>query len=140
MAVVLANPQVTVNNVAFAIKPNSLVFTEGFGEQIVRAASAGGSLAVQVLADNIEDNFSEVKFALDPTFEPDRGEESERLSTIQVIDDNVDIYRELQQCNRHGLLVPVDQPHMWHAAVFSTGCELTATGVHYRKLAEMKRI
>lgn len=69
MAVVLANPQVVVNNVVLAIKPNTLAFTEGFGEQIVRAASAGGAQAVQVLADNIEDNFSEVKFSLDPTLE-----------------------------------------------------------------------
>lgn len=69
MAVVLANPQVVVNNVVLAIKPNTLAFTEGFGEQIVRAASAGGAQAIQVLADNIEDNFSEVKFALDPTLE-----------------------------------------------------------------------
>lgn len=69
MAVVLANPQVVVNNIVLAIKPNTLAFTEGFGEQIVRAASAGGASAVQILADNIEDNFSEVKFALDPTLD-----------------------------------------------------------------------
>lgn len=69
MAVVIANPQVEVNNVAFAIKPNSLAFTEGFGEQIVRAASAGGRSVVQIFADNIEDNFSDVKFSLDNTIE-----------------------------------------------------------------------
>ncbi len=69
MAVVLANPQVIVNNLSIAIKPNTLAFTEGFGEQIVRAASAGGASVVQILADNIEDNFSEVKFAVDPTIE-----------------------------------------------------------------------
>lgn len=69
MAVVLANPQVVVNNITLAIKPNSLSFTEGFGEQLVRAASAGGAQAIQILADNIEDNFSDVKFALDPTLE-----------------------------------------------------------------------
>lgn len=69
MAVVLANPQVVVNNITLAIKPNSLAFTEGFGEQIVRAASAGGAQTVQILADNIEDNFSDVKFSLDPTLE-----------------------------------------------------------------------
>ncbi len=67
MAVVFANPQVVVNNITLAIKPNTLTFTEGFGEQIVRAASAGGAQVEQILADNIEDNFSEVKFALDPT-------------------------------------------------------------------------
>lgn len=67
MGVVFANPQVVVNNITLAIKPNTLSFTEGFGEQIVRAASAGGAQVEQILADNIEDNFSEVKFALDPT-------------------------------------------------------------------------
>ncbi len=67
MAIAFANPQVTVNNESIEIKPNSLSFTEGFGEQIVRAASAGGGSVVQILADNIEDNFSDVKFSLDPT-------------------------------------------------------------------------
>ncbi len=79
-------------------------------------------------------------FALDPSFEPERGDQAESLAHIPVDDEHVRIYRELQQCNRHGLVVPVDQPHMWHAAVFSTGCRLTALGAHYRKLAEMKRI
>lgn len=69
MATVLANPQVVVNNIPLSIKPNSLDFTEGFGEQIVRAASAGGQSTVQILADNIEDNFSEVKFSLEPTID-----------------------------------------------------------------------
>lgn len=79
-------------------------------------------------------------FSLDPSFEPDRGEEAERLNEIPIDEDNERVYRELQQCNRVGLVVPVGQPHMWHAAVHSTGCKLTATGAHYRKLAEMKRI
>jgi len=77
---------------------------------------------------------------LDPTFEPDRGEEAEKLKNIPVNEGNVRIYRELQLCCNNGLVTPVGQPHMWHAAVYSAGCKLTATGVHYRKLAEMKRI
>ena len=79
-------------------------------------------------------------FPLDPSFEPDRGEEAERLKDIPVIDDNVRIYRELQRCNRHGLVVPSEHEHMWHSAVFSGGCRLTATGAHFRKLAEKKKI
>ena len=79
-------------------------------------------------------------FPLDPSYEPDRGEEAENHKGIPVKDDHVRIYRELQQCNRNGLVVPVDQPHMWNAAVHSTGCKLTASGAHYRKLAELKRI
>jgi len=69
MSVVIANPQVIVNNIPQAIKPNSLVFTEGFGEQILRAASAGGKSVVQILADNVEDNFSDIKFSLDNTID-----------------------------------------------------------------------
>lgn len=79
-------------------------------------------------------------YPLDPSCEPDRGEEASRLKKIPVNPDNERIYRELQSCNRHGLVVPVDQPHMWHAAVFSTGCRLSATGAHYRHLAELGRI
>ena len=79
-------------------------------------------------------------FRLDPSFEPDRGEETNRLADIPVNKNNVKIYRELQQCNRVNLVVPVSHDHMWHTAVFSGGCKLTATGIHYRKLAELKRI
>jgi uncharacterized caspase-like protein len=79
-------------------------------------------------------------FELNPSFEPDRGEEAKRLSYIGVDENNVRTYRELQTCNRHGLVVPVDHEYMWHAAIYSTGCKLTALGAHYRMLAEMKRI
>ena len=77
---------------------------------------------------------------LDPSFEPDRGEEAERLRNIPVDDDNVRIYRNLQKCHQHGLITPTDHEYMWHTAVFSGGCRLTATGAHYRRLAEKKKI
>lgn len=79
-------------------------------------------------------------FKLDPSFEPDRGEETQKLKSIAVKDENVQIYRQLQKCFQNGLVLPVDQPFMWHAAVYSTGCRLTALGAHYRKLAETKKI
>ena len=77
---------------------------------------------------------------LDPSFEPDRGEEAERLKNIPVDCDNVRIYRKLQKCHQHGLITPTDYEYMWHTAVFSGGCRLTATGAHYRRLAEKKKI
>ena len=77
---------------------------------------------------------------LDPSFEPDRGEEAEACADIPIDDDNVRIYRELQQCNRHGLVIPTEHEHMWHSAVYSGGCRLTATGAHYRRLADKKKI
>lgn len=80
------------------------------------------------------------EFNLDPSFEPDRGEEAAKLKHIPVNSNNVQIYRDLQICNRHGLVVPTRHEHMWHSAVFSGSCKLTATGSHYRRLAEKKKI
>lgn len=80
------------------------------------------------------------EFKLDPSFEPSRGEETDKLRDIPVIDKNFEIYRELQLCNRHGLVTPTDHEHMWHTAVYSGSCKLTATGAHFRELAEMNRI
>jgi hypothetical protein len=79
-------------------------------------------------------------FKLDPSFEPDRGEEAQNLTDIPVIDDNVRIYRELQKCHQHGLVTPTEYEFMWHTAVYSGGVRLTATGAHYRRLAEKHRI
>jgi hypothetical protein len=79
-------------------------------------------------------------YKLDPSCEPNRGEEAEALRDIPVVEENVQIYRELQACHRHGLVMPVDREHMWDAAISSTGCRLTATGAHYRRLAELKRV
>ncbi|EHP44227.1 peptidase C14 caspase catalytic subunit p20 [Cupriavidus basilensis OR16] len=79
-------------------------------------------------------------FALDPSFEPDRENVPDELKHIPVDENNARVFKELQMCNRHGLVAPVDAEHMYYAAIGSTGCRLTALGAHYRKLAEMKRI
>jgi hypothetical protein len=79
-------------------------------------------------------------FKLDPSFEPDRGEEAQDLADIPVDEDNVRIYRELQKCHQHGLVTPTEHEFMWHTAVYSGGVRLTATGAHYRRLAEKKKI
>lgn len=65
-------------------------------------------------------------FHLDPSFEP---------TSESPIDENVSIFQNLQKCNRHGLVEPVDTEHMYYAAINSTGCRLTALGVYYRNLA-----
>jgi Caspase domain len=80
------------------------------------------------------------QFALDPSFEPDRENIPEHLRHLPVNPDNVRVFKELQACNRHGLVVPVNAEHMYYAAINSTGCRLTALGAHYRKLAEAKLI
>jgi len=40
----------------------------------------------------------------------------------------------LQNYVRVNLVRPVDAPHMWHAAMESTACELTVLGQHYWNL------
>ena len=67
MGVQLANPTVSVNNDAVSIMPNSLAFTEGLGEQTTRAASGGGGNVEQIFAENIETNFSTIKFDIPAT-------------------------------------------------------------------------
>ena len=79
-------------------------------------------------------------FALDPSFEPDRENVPDEFKDIPVNEENAKIFKELQICNRHGLITPVDAEHMYYAAIGSTGCKLTSLGAHYRKLAENKRI
>lgn len=79
-------------------------------------------------------------FSLDPSFEPDRENVPDKFKNVPINEDNVRIFKELQMCNKHGLVMPINAEHMYYAAIGSTGCKLTALGAHYRKLAEMKRI
>ena len=53
---------------------------------------------------------------------------------------NTAVFAILQKYNRVNLLVPVDAPHMWHAAMEGKFCELTVLGEHYRRLVAEKLI
>jgi len=77
---------------------------------------------------------------LDPSYEPDRENIPVELRNIPVNEEHARIFANLQMCNRHGLVMPVDAVHMYYAAINSTGCKLTALGAHYRKLAMLNRI
>ena len=54
--------------------------------------------------------------------------------------ENTQKFAVLQKYNRVNLVVPVDAPHMWHAAMESKSCKLTVLGEHYRRLVERDRI
>ena len=69
MAVQLSDPIVMVNNEVVAVIPNSVKFTEGLGEQKIRAASAGGGQVVQIYSHDVESNFSKVMFSIPSTVE-----------------------------------------------------------------------
>jgi Caspase domain len=65
------------------------------------------------------------EYQLDPSFEP---------TDPSADPDKNAIFAILQKYNRVNLLVPVDAPHMWHAAMERKTAKLTATGEHYRRL------
>jgi Caspase domain len=77
-------------------------------------------------------------FPLDPSFEPERQETDPSIPAPNPI--NTVKFAVLQKYNRVGLVVPVDAPHMWHAAMGSKACRLTVFGEHYRRLVERGRI
>lgn len=65
----LARPTIIANNTPIQIVPNSVVYTEGKGEQNVRTQSAGGGLTEIVISENVETNMSKLNFSLMPTQE-----------------------------------------------------------------------
>ncbi len=78
------------------------------------------------------------QFQLDPSFEPELKGRDAGMPAPNP--ENTRVFAILQKYNRLNLLVPVDAPHMWHAAMGSKTCKLTVLGEHYRRLVEQKRI
>ena len=63
----LSDATVLVNDEVIAIMPNSLKYTEGFGEQAVRAASTGDGSVEQIYSRNVETNLSKAMFDIPTT-------------------------------------------------------------------------
>ena len=78
------------------------------------------------------------EFPLDPTYEPEMKGRDPGMPPPNP--ENTRIFAVLQRYNRLNLLIPVDVPHMWNAAMESKSCRLTALGEHYRRLVEKNRI
>lgn len=62
----IANLQLTLNNVHISYVPNTLVYTEGFGEQNVRVRTGGSGTSETVFSDNAELKKSMIKFSMYP--------------------------------------------------------------------------
>jgi len=75
---------------------------------------------------------------LDPSYEPESKGRDPGMPPPDP--ENTRKFAILQKYNRVNLVVPVEAPHMWHAAMESKSCRLTALGEHYRRLVERKRI
>jgi hypothetical protein len=70
-------------------------------------------------------------FKLDPSFEPESENPDEENNRKFAI---------LQKYNRINLVVPIDAPHMWHAAMKSKSCKLTILGEHYWSLIKKEKL
>jgi hypothetical protein len=70
-------------------------------------------------------------YPLDPSYEP---------TAEPHIAEHEEIFSHFQRCRAAKLLEPVDQDHLYYAAMHSTGCRLTALGRHYWRLANRGRI
>lgn len=71
---------------------------------------------------------------LDPGYEPERsGNEPDGFPEPDPV--KTAIFADLQALVKSSLVLPVDAPHMWHAAVESKSCRLTAMGKQYWRLA-----
>jgi hypothetical protein len=67
MPIQLSDATVLVNDEVVMIVPNSLKYTEGFGEQTVRAGSVGGGAVEQIFSRDVETSLSKVMFDLHTT-------------------------------------------------------------------------
>jgi len=70
---------------------------------------------------------ADATYPLDPSYEP----------TVEPNDAaHETIFAELQKCRAARLVDPVDEEHMYFAAMHSTGCVLTPLGQHYWRRAK----
>lgn len=78
------------------------------------------------------------EYRLDPTYEPEMKGRDPGMPPPDP--EHTRMFAVLQRYNRLNLLVPIDAPHMWNAAMESKSCRLTALGEHYRRLVSKDRI
>ena len=50
------------------------------------------------------------------------------------------VFKDLQQMEGVGLVVPIGEEHMYYAAMNSTACGLTALGAQYWRLAKERKL
>lgn len=65
--IVLANPLVEINNETIPVVPNSVRYTEGFGEQTMRTQSVGNGNVKNVYAQNVETRMSTFSCTMEST-------------------------------------------------------------------------
>lgn len=80
-------------------------------------------------------------YQLDPSYEDTNSPEIKPLIREPYAKEaNVSIFKILQEFQGAGLVVPVDAPYMYFAAMDTRSCKLTALGYHYWKLVKDRRV
>lgn len=65
----LTDARIIINNEDVPLMPNTFAYTEGLGEQDMKAVSAGAGTVEQLYIENIESNFGMFKFDMPVTIE-----------------------------------------------------------------------
>lgn len=71
------------------------------------------------------------EFPLDPSYEPTSG---------VTVPENAEAFGVLQKYNHINIVKPIDEEHMYYAAMHYKSCRLTALGVHYWNLVHRNRL
>ncbi len=78
----LVDATVIIDDVAIGYTPNSLSYTEGFGENKVRTQTSGGGHIQRVVAQDASKMHSDVKFKMEPT--------ADNVEVLRAIKANLD--------------------------------------------------
>ena len=86
-------------------------------------------------------SFPHEVLALNPSFEfTNSPTENHSIIEPYAIEDNVKIFKNLQLMEGVGLVEPVDEQHMYFAAMHSKGCQLTPLGRYFWSLVKNNKI
>ena len=81
------------------------------------------------------------EFLLDPSYEPTNSKKvPHNVVEPYAVDVNTKIFADLQKLEGVGLVVPVDEEHMYYAAMNSRSCKLTTIGKQYWRLVKKGKI
>ena len=80
-------------------------------------------------------------FQLDPSYEFTNDPDCDHIvKEPYATSGHIEIFKDLQQFNRAGLLIPMEADHMYFAAMESKSCCLTPLGMHYWNMIRKKMI
>lgn len=80
------------------------------------------------------------EYKLDPTYEPDLPEEEKKRLGVKANAENCATFKLLQKFNHVHVVKPINEEHMYYAALHSKSCQLTLLGRHYWKLVKQNRV